>query len=96
MDQSIKQKIAGKIYPLKAANPQMEQMMRIAAEDVNRTLAKLNERYPDTPLEDKLVFVAIQEAVAKLHTAKKYESLNNDVSSLSSELATYLAEIEKD
>lgn len=95
MDQSIKLKIAGKVYPMKAATPQMEQMMRIAAEDVNRVLEKLNMRYPDTPLEDKLVFVAIQEAVAKLHTAKKYESLNSDVSSLSSELATYLDEIEK-
>ena len=39
MDQSITIKIAGNEYPLKAATPQIEQMMRIAAETIGKKLS---------------------------------------------------------
>ena len=40
MEQSITLKIAGKDYPLKATSPEMEQLMRLAAETINQKLAE--------------------------------------------------------
>ena len=42
MEQSIKIRIAGKEYPLKANSPEMEQMLRLAAETINQKLAEAN------------------------------------------------------
>ncbi|MBR4134702.1 MAG: cell division protein ZapA, partial [Bacteroidales bacterium] len=39
MEQSITIKIAGKDYPLKATSPEMEQLMRLAADSINQKLA---------------------------------------------------------
>ena len=47
MDQSITLKIAGKDYPLKAATPEMEQIMRIAADAINKRLAQYDAKFPD-------------------------------------------------
>lgn len=94
MDQSITLKIAGKEYPLKASSPEMEQLMRIAADDVNAMLAKFDARFPDRKLEDKLAFVAIQEAVGKLSAQRKNSRIVEEVSTLHGDLAAYLEGIE--
>ena len=39
MGQNIKIKIAGNEYPLVASSPEMERMMRLAADAINQTLA---------------------------------------------------------
>ena len=63
MDQSITLKIAGREYSLKVQSPEMEQLMRLGAESINRTLAVYDQRYPDKSLVDKLAFVTLREAV---------------------------------
>lgn len=94
MDQSITLRIAGKEYPLKASSPEMEQLMRIAADDVNAMLAKFDARFPDRKLEDKLAFVAIQEAVGKLSAQRKNTRIVEEVTSLHDDIAAYLEGIE--
>ena len=49
MEQSIKIRIAGKEYPLKANSPEMEQMLRLAAETINQKLAAYDAKHPGTP-----------------------------------------------
>ena len=90
MDQSITLKIAGKEYPLKATSPEMEQMMRLAAEDVNAMLVKFDAKFPDKPVADKLAFVAIQEAVSKINAQRKASRVVEEVTALQNDLASYL------
>ena len=74
MAQDITLKVAGKSYSLSAASPEMEQLMRLAAQDVSAMMTKFDARFPDSSPEDKLVFVAIQEAAGKLSAQKKMKN----------------------
>ncbi len=95
MGQKVKLKIAGKEYPLTAVTPEQEQMMRLAAKDVNEMLDKFNARFPETDLEDKLAFVAVQEAVGKFYTKAILARVKSEANSLLSELESYLEGREK-
>ena len=77
MDQSITLTIAGKVYPLKAATPEMEQAMRIAAEAIGKRLAQYDAKYPDKDLTDKLVFVALNESVNRIAAQRKFAALED-------------------
>ena len=66
MEQSITIKIAGKDYPLKATSPEMEQLMRLAADSINQKLAAYDAKFPDKTLVDKLSFVALNETVSRM------------------------------
>ena len=90
MAQDITLKVAGKSYSLSAASPEMEQLMRLAAQDVSAMMTKFDARFPDSSPEDKLVFVAIQEAAGKLSAQKKMSRLVEEVQTLESDVAAYL------
>ena len=95
MDQSINLKIAGKEYPLKVSTPEMEEVLRSAAEDIQAMLNRYTEKFHDKNLEDKLVFVALQETVQKISAQRKLQSLSDEVATFSSDMATYLKGTEK-
>lgn len=95
MEQSIKIRIAGKEYPLKANSPEMEQMLRLAAETINQKLAAYDAKYPGKPLSDKLAFVAITEAVSRLMSQKKLAEANSEAGKLEEDIESYLKDIEK-
>ncbi len=94
MGQSVVIKIAGKEFPLKAASPEMEQMMRIAAEQINQKLADYSARFPDKTLADKLAFVALNEAVTKISFMHRMEALDKEVKDMTGETDKYLKSIE--
>lgn len=96
MDQSITLKIAGNTYSLKASSPEMEQMMRMAAADVNSMLSKFESRFPDKTMVDKLSFVALQQAIGKLSGLKKLETLSDEVNSLNADVVSYLDSLNKE
>ena len=93
--QSITLKIAGKEYPLKASTPEMEQLMRIAASEINAMLAKYKERYPDKSELDKLAFVTLNEAVGKLSAQRSAAKVVSETEKLGDSLGAYLAAIKK-
>ena len=95
MAQDITLKVAGKPYRLSAATPEMEQLMRLAAADVTDLMTKFDARFPDSSPEDKLVFVAIQEAAGKLSAQKKMSRLVEEVQTLESDVAAYLDGMKK-
>ena len=94
MDQNIKLKIAGLEFPLKASSPEMERMMRLAAEDINRMMVRYDEKYPDKTLTDKLLFVTLTETVAKLSAQGKISSMSAEAEALQAELKNYLDSLE--
>ncbi len=95
MGQSVKLKIAGKEYSLTAASEEQEQLMRLAAKDVNEMLDRFNERFVETDMVDKFAFVAVQEAVGKFYMKARLSQMGGEISSLSSELEAYLGEVDK-
>ena len=95
MAQDITLKVAGKPYRLSASTPEMEQLMRLAAQDVTAMVTKFDARFPDSSPEDKLTFVAIQEAAGKLSAQKKMSRLVEEVQALEGDVAAYLEGMKK-
>ncbi|MCR4824280.1 MAG: cell division protein ZapA [Bacteroidales bacterium] len=95
MAQDITLKVAGKPYRLSAASPEMEQLMRLAASDVTAMMTKFDARFPESSPEDKLVFVAIQEAAGKLSAQKKMSRLVDEVEALQGDISAYLEGMKK-
>ena len=96
MDQSITLRIAGKEYSLKVQSPEMEQLMRLAAENINQMLAKYDEKFPDKTIVDKLYFVTLNETVALLSTQRKLARAAEEAKALQSDIETYLDGIQND
>ena len=95
MEQSITIKIAGKDYPLKANSPEMEQLMRLAAESINQKLAAYDAKFPDKTLVDKLSFVALNETVSRMSYQKRLASAGDEAKALLSRTDAYLDSIDK-
>jgi len=91
--QSITLKIAGKEYPLRADTPELEQLMRLAAEDVNAMLVRYNERYSSKSEFDKLAFVALNEAMGKISAQRAAAKTVGETDNLTDRLGAYLANI---
>lgn len=93
MAQSITLKIAGKEYPLMAASPEQEKLMRFAAEDINKMLARYDEKFPDRPLVDKLSFVTLNQAMGKYSAQMQVKSLGAEAEALNTDIVNYLKNI---
>ena len=94
-EQNITLRIAGKEYPLKAKSPEAEQVMRLAAEDINNMLSVYNTNYPDRSDYDKMTLVCLGQAVSKISAKRAAARLASDFDTLDAELGNYLAGIEK-
>ena len=94
MEQNITLKIAGQDFPLKASTPEMERLMRIAAEDINKMLARYDEKYPDKELTEKLLFVTLTQAVSRLTAQTKLNAMSESQQKLAEELSSYLNKID--
>ena len=94
-EQRIRLVIAGREYPLEAESPEMEQLMRLAAEDVNSMLKKFDEQFPTTPFEDRLMVAAVREAAGKLLSQRNMRRLADEADSLRRDLDAYLDGEEK-
>lgn len=95
MDRSITIKIAGKEYPLKVTSPEMEQLMRIAAEAINQKLQAYDSKFPGKDQIDKLAFVTLNEAIARISFQKKLAALEESEKKLLAETQSYLDNIGK-
>lgn len=95
MAQNITIKIAGKEFPLSSSGEESERMMRLAAEDVGKLLAKYDAKMPDRSLEDKLILVALGETVEKIRVHSRISEIAAEADSLKSEIAGYLASVDK-
>ena len=94
--QSITLKIAGKEYRLVAASPEMEQIMRIAAETINQKLSAYDAKFPDKTLVDKLAFVTLNETIGRLSAQRKYSDTEARIKAMLSDTSSYLENIEKE
>lgn len=90
MAQSIKLKIAGIEYPMMAQTPEMEETMRLAAEEINRKYYAYDSKYPDKNPLDKLIIVTLNETVNRIACQKRMHQLNDEAKELQDDLSAYL------
>ena len=95
MAQSITIKVAGKEFPFQVTSEETEHYMRLAADNVNELLGRYTTQFPDKELADRLVFVALIEAIDKLKALKKLDTNSRELKSLGSALQSYLESVEK-
>ena len=95
MEQKITIKIAERSYVLKASSPENEQLIRLAAEDVNKKLNAFLTSFPGRKAEDILSFVALNECVSRLAFQKKLEMDEEALKRLVAETESYLSGAEK-
>lgn len=93
--QNITVKIAGSTYPLKASTPEMERLMRLAAEAINAKYAAYDAKFPDKSVADKLAFVTMNEAISRITAQKKCADMEEKIKQLISETGSYLENIDK-
>lgn len=93
MEQKITIRIAGKDFVLKASGPEEEELIRLAAIDINKRLTAYQTAFPGKALSDILSFVALSEGVAALTFQRKLEAAQQEGKDLSESLETYLSEL---
>ena len=93
MSQNIKLKIAGIEYPMVATSPEMEEAMRLAADEINRKYYSYDSKYPDKSALDKLIIVTLNETVNRIACQKRKQQLGAEAKELQEDLDAYLAKI---
>ena len=95
MEQSIKIRIADREYPLKVSSPDKEEVIRKAANELNKKITLYQEKYPNKGMIEILSFVALNVSMGNILFQKQIESLKEGEETLAEELQSYLDNIDK-
>ena len=95
MAQSISIKIADRPYSLKVTSPEQEELIRKAAEEVNRKISAYQDRMPGKGMVELLSFAALNVCMANLSLQDQLKELAREEKSLADELEGYLENIDK-
>lgn len=74
MEQKITIKIAGKDFVLKASGPENEELIRLAAIQINKRLQAYQAAFPGKALSDVLSFVALNEAISAITLQRRVDA----------------------
>ena len=94
-EQSITIKIAGRSYPLKVNSPEHEEVIRKAADDINRMLEAYQNKFPEKPMVEILSFVALNVCMSNVTLNRQLKDMTAGEDALARELAGYLDNINK-
>ena len=95
MAQSITIKIADRPYSLKVTSPEQEELIRKAADEVNRKISAYQDRMPGKGLVELLSFAALNVCMANLSLQDQLKEIAREEKSLADELEGYLENIDK-
>ena len=95
MAQSISIRIAERTYSLKVSSPEQEEVIRKAAEDINRKVALYQEKFPDKGILEILSFVTLNVCMANITLQKQMKNLEDEETALAKELEGYLDNIDQ-
>ena len=95
MAQSISIKIADRPYSLKVTSPEQEELIRKAADEVNRKISAYQDRMPGKGMVELLSFAALNVCMANLSLQDQLKELAREEKSLAAELEGYLENIDK-
>jgi cell division protein ZapA (FtsZ GTPase activity inhibitor) len=95
MAQSITIKIADRPYSLKVTSPEQEELIRKAADEVNRKISAYQDRMPGKGMVELLSFAALNVCMANLSLQDQLKEIAREEKSLADELEGYLENIDK-
>ncbi len=95
MAQKITIKIAERVYNLKVNSPESEEVVRKAADEINKTIDAYIEKFPGKSLVEILSFVSLNMCVNNITLREEAEKKENKISVLDKELEGYLDNIDK-
>ena len=95
MEQSIKIKIAGYVFPLKVTSPEQEENIRKSAQEINRQITAFQSKYPTKSLIEILSIMSLNVCVTNVSLAKQLKETRDAEESLAKELNGYLDNIDK-
>ncbi|MBQ7771200.1 MAG: cell division protein ZapA [Bacteroidales bacterium] len=95
MEQSIKIRIADREYPLKVSSPDKEEVIRKAANELNKKITLYQEKYPNKGMIEILSFVALNVSMVNVSLQKQAENILEEEETLAKELHAYLENIDK-
>ena len=95
MAQSITIKIAGRPYELAATSPEHEEVIRKAADDVNRKISQYQEKFPIKSMTEIMSFMALNVCMNNIVLQMHLDDRMNAEDALAKELERYLADIDK-
>ena len=90
MDQKISIKIAGRVFNLTAASPELEELYRQAADAINNRFAAFTRSHPGRTVNDLMSLVALNETVLRLSMQKELDHRKEAEKQLESDLQRYL------
>ena len=90
MDQKISIKIAGRIFNLTAASPELEELYRQAADAINNRFAAFTRSHPGRTVNDLMSLVALNETVLRLSMQKELDHRKEAEKLLQADLEHYL------
>ena len=95
MAQSINIKIADRSYPLKVNSPEHEEVIRKAADDINKMVTKYQDKFPGKGMVEILSFVALNTCMSNITLNRQIKDLHVEEELLAKELEGYLENIDK-
>ena len=95
MAQSINIKIADRPYPLKVNSPEHEEVIRKAADDINKMVAKYQDKFPGKGMIEILSFVALNTCMSNITLNRQIKDMTDGEAMLAKELEGYLENIDK-
>ena len=95
MAQSINIKIAGRPYNLSATSPEHEEIIRKAADEVNRKIAQYQEKFPSKGMTEIMSFMALNVCMSNILLQRQVDGMKEDENRLAAELERYLENIDR-
>ena len=91
MDQKISIKIAERTFNLTAPTPEQEEVIRLAADAINRRLETFTRRNPGKNLVELMSRVALNEGVCRINIQREMAAKEAEAEQLGKDMANYLA-----
>ena len=95
MDQKISIKIAERTFNLTASSPAKEEVIRQAADAVNRRLEAYMRKNPGKQLIELMSMVALNECACRISSQRELEARQAEAEALGRDMANYLAQTEE-
>ena len=95
MDQKISIRIAERTFNLTASTPEQEEVIRLAADAINRRLDNYTRKNPGKTLVELMSMVALNECACRISFQRDLDANKAEADRLSSDMANYLAQTGK-
>lgn len=95
MAQSINIKIAGRPYNITANSAEHEEVIRKAADDINKKISQYQEKFPNKSQTEILSFMALNVSMSNIVLQKQIAGMKDAEGNLAKELERYLENIDK-